>query len=100
MTRTVALPALQGEYRVRNVRIGDAPLDPDAVYTAAGNDFTLLNHGDGFTMFDGAPVLTEIIKLDNQVLIDSIRDTLGGIIGEAYEDPYEEGRITIVEAAQ
>lgn len=48
-------------------------------------------------MFDGAPLLQDRVKLDNQVLIDYITQTLGGTIGEEYADPYGQGRITIVE---
>jgi hypothetical protein len=34
--------------------------------------------------------------LDNQVLIDYITGTLGGSVGEEYDNPYGQGRITIV----
>ena len=51
------------------------------------------------TMFKGAKVLKEGVKLDNQVLIDYIVDTLGGVVGEAYANPYGEGRIVAVEEA-
>jgi hypothetical protein len=37
------------------------------------------------------------VKLDNQVLIDYITETLGGVVGEEYADPYGQGRIVIVE---
>ena len=88
---------IEGERRVRNVMVGEEPLDPDAVYTLAGTDYWLLDNGDGFTMFNGAPVLQDRVKLDNQVLIDYITESLGGVIGEEYEDPYGQGRIVIVE---
>ena len=39
------------------------------------------------------------MKLDNQVLIDYIRGTLGGVIGEEYAEPYGQGRIVAVEEA-
>ena len=54
-------------------------------------------HGDGYTMFDDAKLLQDRIKLDNQVLIDYITDTLGGVVGEEYSDPYGQGRIKITE---
>ena len=88
---------IEGERRVRNVLVGEKPLDPEAVYTLAGVDYWLLENGDGYTMFDGAPLLQDRVKLDNQVLIDYITGTLGGVIGEDYEDPYGQGRIVIVE---
>ncbi len=56
----------------------------------------LLEHGDGYTAFDGAEVLQDRVKLDNQLLIEYIEENLGGEIGEAYADPYGQGRITII----
>jgi 2',3'-cyclic-nucleotide 2'-phosphodiesterase (5'-nucleotidase family) len=88
---------IEGDRRVKNVKIGDKDLDPNATYTLASHNYMLLNHGDGYTMFDGAPLLQDSVKLDNQVLIDYITETLGGTIGEAYDDPYGQGRIVIVE---
>lgn len=35
--------------------------------------------------------------IDNQVLIDYVRDDLGGVIGSRYAAPYGEGRITIID---
>ena len=84
------------ERRVRNVMIGGKPLDPDATYKLAALDYQLLNNGDGYTMFDGAKVLQNAVKLDNQVLIDYATETLGGNIGAGYENPYGQGRIVSV----
>ena len=88
---------IEGQRRVQNVMVGEEPLDPEKTYSLAGNDYILRNNGDGFTMFDQAPVLQDNVKLDNQVLIDYIVDTLGGEVGEEYADPYGQGRITILE---
>ena len=88
---------VEGERRVKNVMIGGEPIDPEKTYTLAGTDYLLLSHGDGFSMFDGAPLLQDRVKIDNQVLIDYIVDSLGGVIGEEYDDPYGQGRITIIE---
>ena len=48
-------------------------------------------------MFEGAEVVKDNIKLDNQALIDYIVDTLGGVVGKEYADMYGQGRITILE---
>ena len=48
-------------------------------------------------MFKGCKVLQDSVKLDNQVLIDYITETLGGVVGEEYDNPYGQGRIVIVE---
>ncbi len=88
---------IEGERRVKNVKVGGVDIDPEATYTLASHDYMLLDNGDGFSIFDGAPVLLERVKLDNQVLIDYITDTLGGRIGPEYEELTGEGRIVIVE---
>ena len=82
--------------RVRNVLVGGEPLDPEKTYKLASTDYQLLKEGDGYTMFKGAKVLQESVKLDNQVLIDYITQTLGGEVGEKYANPYGEGRIVSV----
>ena len=90
---------VDGEYRVKNVMVGGEPLDLEKTYTLASHNYMLLNHGDGYTMFDGAPLLQDSVKLDNQVLIDYITGTLGGVVGEEYAEPYGQGRIIAVEEA-
>ena len=84
------------ERRVRNVIVGGEPLDPAKTYTLASTDYQLLNGGDGYTMYDGANILQNAVKLDNQVLIDYITGTLGGSVGAGYENPYGQGRIVSV----
>ena len=84
------------ERRVRNVLVGGEPLDPEKTYKVASHDYQLLSNGDGYTMFAGANVLQESVKLDNQVLMDYITGTLGGVVGESYEEPYGQGRIVAV----
>lgn len=90
---------INGERRVKNVMVGGEPLDPNKVYTLASHDYMLLNHGDGYTMFDGCKVLQESVKLDNQVLIDYITGSLGGVIPADYAEPYGQGRIVAVDSA-
>ena len=89
----------EGERRVKNVMVGDEPIDPNKTYTLASHDYMLLNNGDGYTMFDGATLLADRVKLDNQVLIDYITESLGGVIGPEYEELTGEGRIVIFEEA-
>ena len=84
------------ERRVRNVKVGGEDLDPAKTYSLASYDYHLLNHGDGYTMYKGAKVLQESVKLDNQVLIDYITGTLGGVVGDGYDKPYGQERIVSV----
>jgi 2',3'-cyclic-nucleotide 2'-phosphodiesterase (5'-nucleotidase family) len=88
---------IDGKRRVRNVKIDGKPLDPAGKYKVAGFNYTLMEKGDGFTMFDDAKLLEETETLDCQVLRDYITDTLGGAIGNDYSDPYGDGRIEIIE---
>jgi len=87
---------VEGEYRVKNVMVGDAPLDMEKTYLLASHNYLLKNQGGGMTMFDGCTLLQDEVMLDNQVLINYITDTLGGVVGEAYADPYGDGRITAI----
>ena len=88
---------VDGEYRVQNVMVGGEALDPAKTYTLASHNYMLLDCGDGFSMFAGAKVLQNRVKLDNQILIDYITGSLGGVVGEAYEEPTGQGRIVIFE---
>ena len=90
---------VDGEYRVKNVMVGGEPLDMDKTYTLASHNYMLLEHGDGYTMFDGARILQNSVKLDNQVLIDYITESLGGVIGPEYEELTGQGRIVIFDEA-
>ena len=87
---------VEGEYRVKNVMVGGEPLDPEKTYTLASHNYMLKNGGDGYSMFKGCKLLQDEVMLDNQVLINYITGTLGGVVGEAYADPYGEGRIVAV----
>ena len=86
-----------GERRVQNVLVAGEPIDPEATYTLASHNYMLKSGGDGLNMFQGDTLLQDEVLIDNQVLINYIVDTLGGVVGEEYADPYGQGRITIVE---
>lgn len=88
------------ERRIRNVLVDGRPLDPNAFYKLTGSNNHLLNKGDGYTMFDGAEVITENGKVDVQVLIDYITGPLNGVIGEEYAEPYGQGRFVTVNSAE
>ncbi len=91
------MSGISGERRVRNVMVGDEPIDPKATYTVAGQNYAMLKHGDGQTAFDGATVISSEICIDNHALTEFILNDLGGTIGEEYADPYGQGRITIID---
>lgn len=87
---------VEGEYRVKNVKVNGEDLDPEKTYTVASHNYLLKNGGDGTNMFMNCAVLQDEVMLDNQVLINYITDTLGGVVGEQYANPYGEGRIVAV----
>lgn len=89
--------SVAGDYRVKNVQIGGAPLDLAKTYTVASHDYMLKNSGDGFTMFAGCKVLRDMVMVDNQMLMQYISETLNGTIGEAYANPFGQERIVAVE---
>ncbi len=86
--------------RVRNVRIGNEPVDLDEKYTLTGSAYVLLQGGDGLTMLDGVNVIQqEGLPCDSEMLIKYFTENLGGIItAEQYGNPYGDGRITIVDS--
>ena len=86
-----------GERRVKNVKVNGTPIDPDALYKVAGNDYWFLNGGDGQTAFKGAERVDAGGMLDVQVLVDYLTRELDGVIGKEYSDPTGQGRIVIVE---
>ena len=57
LTFTLDKSAKAGK-RVTAVRIGNAPLEPDKLYTLAVNDFNAAG-GDGYTMLKAAKVVGE-----------------------------------------
>ena len=86
---------IEGERRVKNVKVGGETIDPGKLYTVASTDYVLLLNGDGSTAFDGAKLLQDCVKLDAQMLIEYITGTLGGEIGAQYADLTGEDRIVI-----
>ena len=89
-----------GEYRVKNVTVGGEALDVNKTYKLASHNYMLKSAGDGYAMFAGAKLLIDETLIDNQVLITYITTELKGVVGEAYADPYGQGRIIGVPAAE
>lgn len=87
---------VEGEYRVKNVKVGGEELVLDKVYTLASHNYMLKNGGDGFNMFMNDKLLQDEVMIDNQVLINYITGTLGGVVGADYAEPYGQGRIVAV----
>lgn len=95
-----------GARRVKDVQVLNsetgayAPIDPNATYTLASHNYMLKLGGDGYAMFgeDNITILKDEVMVDNEVLINYIKDELGGVVGEQYANPKGDGRITILSA--
>jgi 5'-nucleotidase len=75
--------------RVRDARIGDAPIDPDRVYTLAIPDYVLLG-GDGYDMFATARV--QVGPESGPPIVKALEDYLAARSAVA---PSVEGRIIV-----
>ena len=84
--------SVDGEYRVRDIKVGGADLDVNKDYTLACHDYMLMNGGDGFVMFKGTEVLKDRLMPDVDVLVDYLKAE--GT--DAYAKLEGEGRIKIV----
>lgn len=90
-----SLHGVEDQYRVRNVMVGNKPLNLNKVYTLSSNNELIKNGGGGYPGFmDNRLVLNDAL-IDNQVLITYIVDRLGGVVPEEYGNIYGQGRITI-----
>ena len=82
--------------RVKDIMIGDEPLNPDRTYTLAATDFLVIDCGNGFSCFRDCNVVVESVEYEFMVTLIYLRDTLHGIVGDTYSDPYGSGRIKII----
>lgn len=89
---------VNGAYRVKNVKVGGKALDLTKTYTLASHNYMLKKSGDGYSMFADNKILQDEVKVDNQVLIEYITNTLGGKIkaDSIYANPYGEKRIRVI----
>ena len=94
--------SVNGEYRVKNVKVAGEPLDLNKTYKLASHNYMLKSAGDGYTMFAGNKILKDEVLIDNQVLINYIVEKLGGkIAGDSiYADPYGEKRIRVIKESR
>lgn len=84
----------QGIRRVKNVMVGEEPLDPDGYYTVASNDYLLRYCAEGYTMFRDAEVVERDAMLDHQVLYRYLCENLAHQVTEA-QYKKSAGRINI-----
>ncbi|MBR6044925.1 MAG: bifunctional metallophosphatase/5'-nucleotidase [Ruminococcus sp.] len=89
-----------GEYRVKNVKIGGEPLDPEKTYTVASINYLLRDGGDGYIMSGKCDIYRDGLEYDIAQLADYIKNTLGGVIPGKYRAPEGQGRVHIVDGVE
>lgn len=83
---------VDGPYRVYDIKVFDKetgsykPLELDETYTFASHNYALLEQGSGMTMLKDAVILQNEGVLDVEVLERYVVETLGGVIGEEYQN--------------
>lgn len=87
--------SVDGEYRVRDIYVGEEPLDVNRTYTLSSHNYWLKSGGDGMSMLMGCPILKDETMVDVDTITSYISEYLGGTVGEEYKDPRGQGRITI-----
>lgn len=87
---------VSGTYRVKDIMVGDQPLDVNKTYTIASHNYMLKSGGDGLVMFMGCNILKDEVISDMDLLSQYIRENLGGNVGADYADPAGQGRINII----
>ncbi len=88
---------VSGARRVKDVMVDGEPIDLSATYTVASHNYMLKEGGDGMSMFMDNTILVDETMLDNEVLINYITETLGGVVPAEYAEP--QGRITVLTEA-
>jgi len=100
MTDKQEFVSVAGARRVYDVTVNGQPLDVNKDYTIGGINYTLVDAGDGFTMFGkNATVVKDGIMGDYECLTRYLQTNLSGKVGGTYGNPYGQGRITIAAPA-
>ena len=90
--------SVDGDYRVKDVMVGDKPLDLKKTYKLAINTYYSKDFGDGMNMFKDCKILVpaegEEDIIDHDVIIDHLAH-INDKVPEDYKDPYGQGRVTI-----
>lgn len=86
-----------GKRRVKNVFVGDKPLQKNQVYTLAGTEFVLRNGGDGNMLCRYLPLKRESLLTEADALMEYIHNRLRGVIPEEYIGFAGQRRIKIIE---
>ena len=87
---------VEGDYRVTDIKVNDEAIDLEKTYTLASHSYMLKSAGDGMSMFAGCNIIQDDVAVDVDVLSNYLSEALGGTVGDAYANPFGEGRISII----
>ena len=87
---------VEGDYRVTDIKVNGEPIDLEKTYTLASHSYMLKSSGDGMSMFEGCNIIQDDIAVDVDVLSNYLTEALGGTVGDAYANPFGDGRISII----
>ena len=85
---------VSGPRRVKDVRIGGKPLEPDKTYSVMASSYVLRAKGDGHR-FEGARMTRSDFITDTDALAHYIKSLSS--IPETYREPQGQGRIKVIE---
>lgn len=93
-----AFTKVDGDYRVKNVKIKGKPLDLNAKYKTVLSTYFAIEQGDGMSMLKGANVISADRGEDFEANINYICNKKNGVIGKdsIYANEYGEGRIRVI----
>lgn len=87
---------VDGERRVKNIKINGENLLPSKRYTVASQSMLLRDGENGFSMFSDSAVTQTAAAADYEILLDFLQNKMGGTLPpEQYGEPGGQGRITI-----
>ena len=86
---------VSGEYRVRDIYVGDEPLDLNKTYTVATHNYWLKAGGDGMKMLKETTLLKDEFMVDVDTITKYVSEYLNGSVGNEYAELRGQGRITI-----
>ncbi len=94
MDKTSMFSSMEGERRVKDVKVNGEVIDPDRIYKVVSLNYVLIEHGDGH-MFKGTKIIEANYAVASDVLGRYIRKL--SEIPEVYENIGGQGRLTIIQ---
>ena len=88
---------ISGERRVKDVQIGGAPLQAETTYTVTFSES--FSHTVASILGDNARAEKSAVT-NREALVSYVTDSLSGVVGDAYENPFGDRRIRVIPLGQ